>query len=417
MVKPIESDKSAGIGTEPTLARSLSLPLLVLYGLGVTVGAGIYVLIGGTAEKAGYYAPISFVVAAIVVSFTGFSYAELSTRFPVSAGEAAYVKEGFRSPSFSLLVGLMVVVSGVVSSAAVTLGSAAYLHAYIPVSEDLLLAIVIVIVGLIAIWGILESVRFAALITLIEIGGLGLVVAYAFIVTPDLLNNAYLLIPPFEVVAWSGIFSAGLLAFFAFVGFEDIANIAEEVKQPKKTLPWGILLTLILATTVYLIVVSVVILMVPMSELLSSTTPLSLVFASAPPWIKGLFGLIAFFATINGALIQIIMASRVLYGLGKQGSLPSFITYISPRTRTPITASLIIIGLIVILAYTLPIVELAEMTSIVVLLVFTLVNLALIRIKLLDGAETAGEVFYVPLWVPILGSVTSLGLLMAGFLI
>ena len=103
-MQSVETIKSENSNTPPTLARRISLPLLVLYGLGVTIGAGIYVLIGGTAEKAGFYAPISFLLAAIVVAFTGFSYAELSTRYPVSAGEAAYVKEGFRSPSLSLLM-------------------------------------------------------------------------------------------------------------------------------------------------------------------------------------------------------------------------------------------------------------------------------------------------------------------------
>ena len=296
------------------LERRLTLPLLTLYGLGVTIGAGIYVLVGATAAKAGVYAPISFLLAAAVVGFTGFSYCELGTRYPVSAGEAAYVRQGFNSRTLSLLIGLLVVSSGVVSSAAVAIGAAAYLEVFVPLSPQILTALVILLVGLVAVWGILESVALAALFTVIEIGGLGLVVWFGLASDPAPIAN---LIPPLEAGAWNGIVAAGLLAFFAFVGFEDIANVAEEVKQPGRTLPRGIILTLIIATLIYFTVVSVVVLVVPMSALVGSAAPLALIFESAGPQVSTLFSIIAIIATVNGALIQVIMASRVLYGPGR----------------------------------------------------------------------------------------------------
>jgi basic amino acid/polyamine antiporter, APA family len=401
------------------LKRSLTLPLLILYGLGVTIGAGIYVLVGATAAKAGIYAPISFLLAAVVVGFTGFSYCELATRYPVSAGEAAYVREGFNSRMLPLLVGLMVVASGVVSSAAVAIGAAAYLQAFVPLSPQLLTAIVVLLVGLVAVWGILESVALAALFTLIEIGGLGLVVYFGLAGKPEVLANFGAefgsLMPPFEVAVWSGIISAGLLAFFAFVGFEDIANIAEEVKEPHKTLPKGIILTLILATIIYFIVVSVVVLVVPMKTLVGSSAPLALIFESAGPTSRGLFNIIAIIATVNGALIQIIMASRVLYGLAAQGSLPRILANVNPLTRTPLFATALIVGIILVLALFLPITELAKATSMIVLIVFAFVNLALLRLKW-SGPAPSGDVFCVPVWIPRLGFISSSLLLLAGFL-
>src|SRR3972149_10427488 len=117
------------------LRRSLSLPLVVLYGLGVTIGAGIYVLLGATAGRAGIRAPVSFVLASIVVAFSAASFAELSARFPVSAGEAAYVRAGFQSGALSLAVGFLVILSGVVSSAAIAVGSIGYLLEFVELGE------------------------------------------------------------------------------------------------------------------------------------------------------------------------------------------------------------------------------------------------------------------------------------------
>lgn len=411
-----DTDKTYGDDGRPALRRSLNLPLLILYGLGVTIGAGIYVLVGATAAKAGIFAPISFLLAAGVVGFTGYSYCELSTRYPVSAGEAAYVRAGFNSRVLSIIIGFMVVASGVVSSAAVAIGAAAYLRTFVPLSMEILTIAVILLVGLVAVWGILESVALAALFTVIEIFGLGLVVWVGLADHPEVFDHIGRLAPPFETSVWSGIFSAGLLAFFAFVGFEDIANVAEEVKNPNKTLPRGIVMTLILAALVYFVVVSVVVLVVPMASLAGSDAPLALIFASAGPTTRGLFSIIAIIATVNGALIQVIMASRVLYGLAAQGSLPGVIARVNPVTRTPLVATFLIVAIILILGTLLPIAELAEATSTIVLVVFSFVNLSLLRIKWRSEADH-GDYFRVPLWVPVVGFLSCAGLLISGYLL
>lgn len=401
---------------KPQLRRSLTLPLLILYGLGVTIGAGIYVLVGATASKAGIYAPISFLIAAIVVAFTGFSYAELGTRYPVSAGEAAYVKKGFNSKTLQLITGFLVITSGVVSSATVAIGAAAYLEKLLPVPSAYLILLVIVVIGIVAAWGILESVFLAAIFTVLEICGLSLVIWIGVNSTPDIVSKLPSLLPPLEFSVWSGIFSAGLLAFFAFVGFEDIANVAEEVKNPRRTLPLGIIATLVIATIIYFVVVSVVVLAVPMDTLAKSNAPLALIFESTDQKTRGFFNIIAIIATINGALIQVIMASRVLFGLSSQKSLPSFLSYVNPITRTPLTATFVIIALAIILALFFPITELAEITSQVVLVVFALVNMALILIKKQEKPTLSPAYFQVSNWVPFLGFASSSLLFLVSFI-
>nr|WP_321253909.1 amino acid permease [uncultured Ruegeria sp.] len=399
---------------EQKLKRALTAPLLTLYGLGVTVGAGIYVLVGATADIAGPYAAFSFVVAALVVSLTALSYAELATRFPVSAGEAAYVEAGFQKNWMAMLVGLAVAASGVISASAVAIGAASYLHALTGLAIPLLTVSVVLIMGLIALWGITESVVVAAAITIIEIAGLLFVIGWGMSVQDPQGYNVSSMLPPLEIEAWRGIFAASLLAFFAFVGFEDMANVAEEVIDPVRTIPKAILLTLILATVLYLGTSLTVLLVVPIDVLSASAAPLALVFANAPEVIKQGFSAVAIVATVNGVLIQMIMASRVIYGLADRDHLPKALAIVPKATQTPVVATLLVVATILLLTQTVPIGILAERTSQIVLGVFVLVNVSLILLKVKpNGSE---EHFRVPLFVPILGVITSALLFGAGFL-
>ena len=238
---------------------------------------------------------------------------------------------------------------------------------------------------------------------------------YGFTLKPDMLNELGTLIPPLEIGAWSGIVSAGLLAFFAFVGFEDIANIAEEVKHPRRTMPLAIFFTLVLSTLIYFVVVSVIVLVVPMDKLVNSSAPLALVFESSGRGAAGLFSAIAIVATLNGILIQMIMASRILYGLASQKSLPEWIGEVHPVTRTPLNATILVVSIVLTLAVLIPIGQLAEYTSITVLLVFSLVNLALIKLKS-DKSLDAADYFETPGWIPYVGFVSSVCLLLSGLL-
>lgn len=395
----------------PELRRSLSLPLVVLYGLGVTIGAGIYVLLGAASAEAGRYAPMSFVLAAVVMAFSAASFAELSSRYPVSAGEAAYVRNGFQSKHFALLIGCMVILSGVVSSAAITVGSTGYIQEFVDWDRQILVLLIVAIVAGVAAWGILESVTFASLFTLVEAGALIAVIAAGLHAKPEILSELPSLVPPLgDTLAWSGVAAAGLLAFFAFIGFEDIVNLAEEVKQPERTLPWAIFLTLVMATILYFLVTAVAILSVPLEELSQSKAPVSLVFGRITEMSPTAITAIAIVATLNGVIIQIVMASRVLYGLGKQGNLPSVFASINPVTRTPLVATGGVSAVVLILALWFPLSDLAEWTSRIVLVVFTSANAALFMIKRREktGRDSG---FQVPIWVPVGGFLTCLMLL------
>lgn len=399
------------------LRRSLTLPLVVLYGLGVTIGAGIYVLLGATAGRAGVHAPVAFVFAAVVVAFSAASFAELAARFPVSAGEAAYVRGGLRSEALSLIAGCLVMLSGIVSSATISVGSTGYLREFIGLNDTTLIVFVVCVVGAIAAWGILESVLFASIFTVVEVGALLAIIGVGFWTDPGLLDKLPRILPSFvDSTVWVGISGASLLAFFAFIGFEDIVNLAEEVKQPERTLPRAIFLTLMLATLLYVLVTAVAVLSVPLEELAASSAPLSYVFAHITGASPVVITVIAIFATLNGVIIQIIMAARVLYGMARQGSLPAVFARIHPVTRTPMIATVTVTGVVLMLALLFPLESLAEWTSRVILGIFILVNLSLFVLKLRAVAPPAG-IFTVAIWVPAGGVIASAVLLASDFII
>lgn len=396
---------------KPRLKRSLNLPLLVLYGLGTTIGAGIYVLVGAAAGRAGIYAPMAFVAAAIGIAPTAASYGELASRYPVSAGEAAYVNAGFGSRAMSLFTGWLVIVSGVVASAAIAIGCAGYIRTFIDLPISLVVTAVIVTMGLVAAWGIVESVLLTALFTLIEAGGLIVLVYAGFSHDSDLILRVPETFPPIaELGIWLGIANAGLLAVFAFIGFEDMVNVAEETRRPRITLPWAIFLTLAITTILYTLVTMVAVLAVAPAELAKSEAPLSLVYSrltgASPIMISG----VAIFATANTILVQLIMASRVVYGMAEQGTMPKLFARVNALTRTPLFATLAIVTVTLILALGFNLERLAEVTSQIVLVIWALANMALVLIKLRKGPEP-DDAFIVPLWVPITGFVFSCALL------
>ena len=405
----MESDSS----DQPRLAlrRRLGLPLLVLYGVGITVGAGIYVLIGAVAGHAGAYSPWAFLLAGIVMAFTVASYAELSTRFPVSAGEAAYVKAAFNSRLLSTAIGLSTIAIGVMSASTVTLGSVGYIEQFVDLPRGLLVVIVVVVLGAVAAWGILESVVIAGLLTLVEVGGLlAIVVAAAHSNLP--VAQALTTLPPLEFHVLSNIAFASLLAFFAFIGFEDLANIVEEAKNPHRDIPRAMVFTLIISTAVYVIVAAVAISGVSVERLSSSPAALSLVFREIAGVSPATISAIAIVATLNTILAQITMAARVVYGMARQGDLPAMFGAVHPGTATPWLATALIAAAVVGLALAFPFVGLAESTSVATLAVFAVVNLALLRLKYRRAPSSAAHV-NIPIWMPAAGLVSCVVMIVA----
>ncbi|HSP50691.1 MAG TPA: amino acid permease [Pseudolabrys sp.] len=404
MARHLPSQRSAA------LQRRLSLPLLVLYGVGITIGAGIYVLIGAVADHAGKYAPWSFVLAAAIMAFTVGSYAELATRFPVSASEAAYVRAAFQSRLASTLTGLIRILVGVVSSAAVALGAAGYIGQFTDLPQSAIVALVLAVLGAFAAWGILESVLLASLFTLIEVGGLVIVIVAGF--SAGVPVASALVPPPLDVDVLSGIAYASLLAFFAFIGFEDLANVVEEAKMPHSDIPRAMLLTLVISTVLYVAVTAIAVAAVPVDTLAASRAPLSLVFRAVASVSPATISLIAIVATLNTILAQMTMAARVVYGMARQGDLPGFAGRVHPKTATPLIATALIVAATLALALLVPFVRLAEGTSLATLVVFALVNLALLRLRH-RKLHTDGPHIRVPLWVPAAGLVSCLAMMAA----
>lgn len=393
------------------LKRRLGLPLLVLYGVGITIGAGIYVLIGAVAGHAGAAAPWSFLLAALVMAFTVASYVELSTRIPVSAGEAAYVKAAFHSRILSTLTGLLTLAIGIVASATVTVGSAGYIRQFVDLPQAVIVVTVVVILAGAATWGILESVLLASVFTLIEAGGLLLIVGAAIYGhVPVGLSP-----PPLEPAAWPGILFGALIAFFAFVGFEDLANVVEEAKVPHRDLPRAMILTLLISTALYLAVASIAISVLPPATLAASPAPLSLVFRTVAGVSPATISAIAIVATLNTILAQMTMAARVIYGMAQQGDLPRFAGRVHPWTATPILATVIVAALVIVLALTVPLEALAEATSLATLVVFMLVNLSLLRLRH-RRTPTPGPHVRVPIWIPVAGVVSCLAMIATALL-
>jgi amino acid transporter len=395
------------------LRRRLGLALLVLYGTGITVGAGIYVLIGAVAGHAGIYAPWSFVLAAVVMALTVASYAELSTRYPVSAGEAAYVRAAFQSRVLSTAIGLLTVVTGVVSSAAVTLGSAGYIRQFVDFPPGLIVVAVVLVLGAVGAWGILESVVLAGLFTLIEVGGLVIIIVAGFHAGLPVTATITQL-PPLDATVLSGIGFGSLLAFFAFIGFEDLANVVEEAKIPQRDIPHAMILTLSISTLLYVLVAAVAVSSGPIERLASASAPLSLVFREVAGVSPATISAIAIVATLNTILAQMTMAARVVYGLARERELPAIFARVHRGTGTPLVATVCIAALVVPLALFVPLTPLAEGTSLATLALFALVNLSLLRLRY-RGVPSSNPHVTVPIWMPATGFATCIAM-MAGAL-
>jgi amino acid transporter len=389
------------------LKRTLGLPQLVLYGLGTTIGAGIYALVGEMAAISGYYAPVSFLLASVMAALTALSFAELSGRYPRCAGAALYVKEGFSSERLSIIVGLLVVAAALVSSAAIVNGFTAYLGEFIELDRFTAIIIVTLTIGAIAAWGIAESVSIAAFVTVVEIAGLLLVIAVSYSGLAELPDRWRELLPATDSASWYGIYAGSLLAFYAFIGFEDMVEVAEETRQVRRNLPIGIMLTLAITTLLYMAIMVTAVMAMPPEELAQSPVPLARLYEHYTGSDATIISIIGLFALINGALIQVILASRVLYGMSSRNLLPALLSMVNQRTQTPLVATALSTVAILLLAESGTLATLAEATSLIMLVVFSLVNLSLLHVKR-KHPEPEGLIVF-PLIIPLLGFLVSAG--------
>ena len=293
------------------------------------------------------------------------------------------------------------------------LGSAGYIGQFVAWPTPLIVAGVLIGLGLVAAWGILESVLLASLFTLIEVGGLVYIIAAG--VASGVSLAPVLAPPPLEAHALAGIGYAALLAFFAFIGFEDLANVVEEAKVPHRDIPRAMVLTLIVTTVLYLAVAAIAVAAVPAADLARSPAPLALVLRTLTGASPLVISAIAIVATLNTILAQLTMAARVIYGMARQGDLPALFGHVHPKTATPLVATGFIVAATLALALTVPFERLAEGTSLATLVVFATVNFSLLRLRARKAASPHPHA-RVPLWVPAAGLATCLAMLAAALL-
>lgn len=397
----------------PELKRTLGLFALVAYGVGDTLGAGIYALVGKIAGMVGPACWLSFLAALFAAGFTALSYAELGARYPYASGEAHYTFEAFGFRLFSHAIGFLVFMSGITSMCAVAHAFAGYLSPIIP---GIPIAWVVIpffcIIGLITLSGIENSSLTNIICTAIEVTGL-LIVIYAGISYFGKSNINYLsFIPELENSArLPAVLNGAVLAFYAFIGFEDMVKAGEEVVDPQKNLPRGILITLIITGVIYLLVALSAVTVLSPQELKASKAPLmSVVKIGAPHIPLSVFTGIALFAVSNTALVNFMMSSRILYGMAHDGLVPKFFGGVHKKLRTPHIATLTVFITVLILTLTGNLTRLAQSTAVLLLSAFLAVNLSLLKLKL-KRVALPNNAFKAPLWAPLFGALTALILL------
>lgn len=394
-----------------SLSRSLGLGLLVFYGLGIIIGAGVYVVIGDVIAKAGMLAVCSFAVAGVLAGLIALSYAELGARYPEAAGAAAYVKEAFGSDRFSQLTGFAVAVVVLISAATIARGTAGYAHTFVALPEGLIASGVVLVFTAVACLGVEDSVRTAAIMTIIELTGLLLVISTGLASVPALLGQGWALLPT-DWHAWRSVAAGTFLAFFAFTGFENLANMAEEAQNVGRTLPRAMLISLGVSTAIYMTVAFVVVAVVPLDEAAASAAPLLAVMVRRGWGLSNAFAALGLIAVANGVLIQILMLSRLLYGMARRALLPRGFAALSAR-HVPVRATLVAGALILLSTVALPFDALLRLSTTLTLCVFVLVSLSLWRLQ--QRAPRQDLDFHVPRWVPMLATLGSSSLVAAQF--
>lgn len=397
--------------TGVNLSRQLGLGVLILYGVGDILGAGIYALVGKVAGTAGSGAWLSFAVSGLLALITGLSYAEFSARIPHSAGASAYCGAASRHAFPPFLAGMLVLTSGVTSTATVALAFHGYLAVLLPLPQ---IAAAVGLIALISAWnyaGIRQSAMANNVLTLIEIAGLLWVIVAVG-------GHAVTQRPPAELAAalvptagWEAILAGATLAFFAFIGFEDLANLAEEAKDPARDLPRAILIAVAVTTLLYLAVVTVVLWAMPPEQAAASPRPLlDALGASGFAMGAPLFSVIAMIAICNTGLANSIMASRLLYGMARNGLLPNFLATVHAERRTPWAGIVITALLGVLLVATGGVALMAQTTGSLLVCVFLMVHVSLIRVRRAAGTSSAG-LFRAPAFVPYMGALLCTGML------
>ena len=391
------------------LKRTLGFWALTAYGVGDILGAGIYALMGKVAGAAGSYSWVSFLCSLAVAAITALSYSELVTRFPKSGGESYYCEQGFRAKGIAMVSGWLVFCAGTFSLAAISRAFTGYLQGMIPgIPSWFLIIVFILLLGFINFWGIRESSTANIICTVIEASGLIFVIIIGVLFLRE--NPSQTTFPAdAAVVPWGKVLSGAALAFFAFIGFQDMVNIAEEVKEPERIFPRAIIMALAFTGIIYIIIAVIATAAVSSETLSRSSAPLlEVVRASQGSSFDWIFTIVALFAVANTGLLNFIMASRLIYGMSQQNLFPRWLDSVHYSRRTPHHAIAAVMVAALVLALSGTITRLAGTTSVLLLIVYVAVNVSLILAKMRDRTKA---VFNVPAIIPALGAVSSLALI------
>ena len=359
------------------LKRHMGLFQLTMYGTGLILGAGIYVLIGEAAGFAGDSVWIAFVLGSIVALFAGFSYAELSSVFPKAAAEYVFIKNAFKNNFFAFLIGWLTAITSIITAATVALGFGGYFAEFVNIPIIISAVGLLCILSIINFIGIRESAWTNTIFTIIEASGLILIIVIGFtFASPEPVNYTE------SPSGLSGIVIAFVLIFFAFIGFEDMANIAEEVKKPKKTLPKAIILSVVISGILYVLVSLAVVRVVNWEELATSAAPIALVAERGlGSEAHILLSAIALFAITNTVLITLVAGSRIFYGMAKEKVFPAIVERVHLKTKTPWIAVIIILITSITFSLIGDIVIVANITVFAIVITFAAVNLAVIVLR------------------------------------
>jgi basic amino acid/polyamine antiporter, APA family len=393
------------------LRPAITRQMLTVFVIGDVLGAGIYALVGEVAGKVGGAIWTSFLAAGILAGFTATAYAELVTKYPQAAGAALYTQKAFKRPFFTFLVAFAVMCSGVASAATLaTAFGGDYLSEFVTLPKLLVGAVFIAVLALINFRGIRESVTLNLGLTSVELTGLVLVtvIGLAFLLDGGGDAGRALEFTAGEAVPLA-ILSGASLAFFALIGFEDSVNVAEETRDPSRVFPRALFVGLGIALTVYVVVTLIAGMAVPVDTLSASDGPLLEVVQLGPLAMNTkVFSAIALFALTNGALINMIMASRLIYGMAAQGIVPRELGRVHKARRTPWVAIVFVALLTVALVAIGDLESLADTTVLLLLMVFVCVNAAVLLLRR-DPVEHAH--WRAPTALPVLGAVACLGLI------
>ena len=414
--------KSVAEQHEPSLKRVMGPKLLLLFIVGDILGTGVYALTGDVAAEIGGAAWLPFIVAFAVATITAFSYLELVTKYPQAAGAALYVHKAFGIQFLTFLVCFVVMSSGITSASTASRAFASNLSAGFGLDLGgggiVLIALgFMLLVAIVNFRGVGESVKVNVVLTLIELSGLLLVIMVGlFAIFGG--NADFSQVVAFETPEDKSVFlavtTATSLAFFAMVGFEDSVNMAEETKDPVRIFPRVMLTGLSITGVIYVLVAIAAVSLVPVGTLAASDTPLvEVVKAGAPNLpIEDILPFISMFAVANSALINMLMASRLLYGMARQRVLPPAFGRVHPTRRTPwvaiIFTTLLSFGLIIFvsLGASDAVATLGGTTALLLLGVFSLVNLVVLVLR--RDKRPRGSYFHAPTVLPIIGMLSCL---------